>query len=171
LRSQFAGATSPSWEQLYPGESWFCSAGEKASKRLFRYVAYWELKFEFALQDLSTESSVEVHVVENLGPSFVNTFHKSQAAWTGMRDETLDSFGTLEHLRVNEHGDLVVEVSREESSSLINKLHERQHNNVELEDSLVQQDHTAILYFICENPKTHNDENWHHRDRIWSLPE
>lgn len=147
LRQQFRLAEAPTLEQLQPGETWHCSASLNAAKGLYRFVNYWQERFQFEIQASENQ-------LLNSIPESAEVFLFEKGFWHGSYRSFLNEF-LQDSLRINSEGDLLVEVN----SSLDSEPLYSQAEHI-IKPSLTHKGKTAQAYLVCENPISHKDKKW-----------
>lgn len=150
LRSQFRWGKAPNIEDLYTGHDWYCSGDRYAARGLFRYVREWSLFYNFTYNQGQIENLVREDIIN------------SAMDQEGLRLELEP--GWWEVLRVNNEGHLIIEVAT--TSDWPQQFGQK----TPMDPSLSVDGTRAQMYFICESPTSHNQDNWDaDYYNIWTL--
>lgn len=159
LRDQFARAYVPQADDLYVGQLWHCSGSLKAAKGLFRYVDYWLAYYRFEV-----EMSEGQKRFKNFGPRGTKSFTYGEKGLSGTIDHCQSCSPGQEFIRVTDEQDLVVELAYPRGTAARHG-DKDQTFQTSVSDSQLE----AQFYLICENPDSHNDPEWYHREgEYWS---
>ena len=145
LRIQFERAHKPALKELLTDSIWYCSGSLEAAKGQLRYVPFWEARYRFTQPDQQTLSNT-------LDPNN-NWFEEGEEAVHGITVVS-DNLRYYEFLRINDSGDLIIEMATGESYA--RQVTQRKRLPKALSSDALR----AHQYIFCENPTRHDERQW-----------